>query len=342
MRVVASEQHRLHHPAELHLFAGELSPPQEVPARAEVILSHLRDRPGHGECEPTPVDDRLLQAVHDRGYLGFLESAHRRWCQRTGCADGEAIPFVRPYLEQRFTDSDDVLAELGRYSHDADPILAGTWEAAVASASCAVTAVEMAMAGAPAAYALCRPPGHHAASSSFGGYCYLNNVAIAAERVAAGGRRVAVLDVDAHAGNGTQAIFWQRPDVLCVSVHADPAHEYPYFAGHAGEVGAGEGEGFNLNLPLRPGSDWSAYEEALVVACQRVVAHGAEVVVVALGVDTASEDGVMSLWGDDFRRLGERLGSIGPPLVLVQEGGYRLDVLGVNVAAVMDGIEAVL
>lgn len=337
MLVFSTEVHRGHAPADPHLFAGRLVPPSEVPRRADVILEALSGAALADRRDPTPVDPSLMAEVHTSEYLSFLETAHDRWLQRTGQATGEALPFVRPYLRHPSAPGIDVLAQLGRFSHDADPILAGTWAAAVAAASCAVSAVESALGGAPGAYALTRPPGHHAAPDSFGGYCYLNNVAIGAVAARRRGARVAVLDVDAHAGNGTQAVFWESPNVLTVSVHADPAREYPYFHGFADERGASSGAGYNLNLPLPPGTRWSSYAEALDQACGRLADHGPDLVVVALGVDTATEDGVFALAGDDYRRLGARLADIGRPVAFVQEGGYDLGVLGHNVAAVLDG-----
>ncbi len=337
MLIVRSPSHSAHHPEELHPFGGELLPPLEVPRRAEVILESLEAWGPSGVVDAGPVDVELLARVHTTEYLDFLESAHRRWCERTGRADGEATPFVRPYLGVPSAPAEDVLAQLGRFSHDTDPLLAGTWLAATSSAAAAVDATTAVLSGERAAYALSRPPGHHAAPASFGGFCYLNNVAVAAERALAAGARVATLDVDAHAGNGTQTVFWERDDVLSVSLHADPTHEYPYFAGHHDEVGAGPGEGFNLNLPLAPRSGWDTYGPALDEALRRVAAHGTEVLVVALGVDTAAEDGVLSFGEADFRRLGAALAGTGLPTVLVQEGGYDLGVLGRNVVAVLDG-----
>ena len=344
MLVFASEDHRAHNPTELHLFAGEALPPQEIPARAEAILGALQAAGLADVREPDPLDSdppasALLARVHSADYLAFLQTAHERWCALTGNdGRGEAMPFVRPIVGPSFTVPDHVLAQLGRYSNDADPLLAGTWRAAAGAAACAIGAARAVARGdAEAAYALARPPGHHAGPDNFGGYCYLNNSAIAAELVTVGGGRVATLDVDTHAGNGTQAVFWHRRDVLSVSLHIDPNFEYPYFQGYPGERGAGDGEGYNHNLPMGRGTQWPGYEPVLEEACRLVDGFGPDVVVVALGVDTAVEDGVLALEGDDYLRLGERLARLGRPTVLVQEGGYDLGVLGKNVAAVIEG-----
>ena len=344
MLVYATEDHRAHNPTELHLFAGEALPPREIPARAEEILGSLQAGGLADVREPDPLASDpsardLLSRVHSGDYLGFLQTAHERWCALTGNdGGGEAMPFVRPILGPGFTVPDHVLAEMGRYSNDADPLLAGTWQAATGAAACAIGATRAVVDGDDdAAYALARPPGHHAGPDNFGGYCYLNNSAIAAELVTASGGRAATLDVDTHAGNGTQAVFWHRRDVLSVSLHIDPRLEYPYFQGHPGEQGAGEGEGYNHNLTMGLGTQWPGYEPVLEDACRLVDDFGPDVVIVALGVDTATEDGVLALEGDDYLRLGERLARLGRPTVLVQEGGYDLRVLGKNVAAVIEG-----
>ena len=344
MLVYSSEDHRAHNPTELHLFAGEALPPREIPARAEEILGALQSAGLAETRQPDPLDSDpsagdLLARVHSADYLGFLESAHERWRALTGNDGGrEAMPFVRPILGPGFTVPDHVLAEMGRYSNDADPLLAGTWQAAVSAAACAVSAARAVAGGeVDAAYALARPPGHHAGPDNFGGYCYLNNSALAAEAVTAAGGRAATLDVDTHAGNGTQAVFWRRRDVLSVSLHIDPSVEYPYFQGYPGERGAGDGEGYNHNLTMGLRTRWPQYAPVLEEACRLVDDFGPDVVVVALGTDTAVEDGVLALQGDDYLRLGERLGRLGRPTVLVQEGGYDLRVLGKNVAAVIEG-----
>ena len=193
---------------------------------------------------------------------------------------------------------------------------------------------------AEAAFALCRPPGHHAAATAYGGYCYLNNAAIAAQSFVDGGaERVAVIDVDYHHGNGTQSIFWERPDVLTVSLHADPRQEYPYFLGHADETGGGAGAGANLNLPMPWGTGFDRWFAALDDACGVVSRFGPDAVVVPLGVDTHEADPIshFELRSDDYLRVGARLAALGRPAVFVLEGGYATDVIGTNVANVLSG-----
>jgi acetoin utilization deacetylase AcuC-like enzyme len=238
---------------------------------------------------------------------------------------------------------DSVVAQLGWFAGDAiAPLMAGTWAAAYESAQVALSAQRAMAEGARSALALCRPPGHHAGTARLAGYCYLNNAAIAAQAFIDGGmRRVAVLDVDYHHGNGTQEIFYERADVLVCSVHADPAEDYPYFVGRADEMGTGTGEGFNLNCPLPTGSDWATWRAALETCCQRIVDYAPQALVVSLGVDTHRDDpsGSFKLDSSHYVPLGRRLAELGLPTLFVLEGGYAVEVLGVNVANVLAGFE---
>jgi acetoin utilization deacetylase AcuC-like enzyme len=222
------------------------------------------------------------------------------------------------------------------------PIGAGTWQAVCASADTAVTAADMVAAGDRAVYALCRPPGHHAHATRAGGFCYLNNTAIAAERLRAHTPRVAILDVDVHHGNGTQAIFYRRDDVLTVSVHADPADYYPFFWGHAHEKGEGDGKGYNLNLPLPVGSGDDLWLDAVTVAVATVAAFEPAALVVALGLDAYEGDPLAggSVTTPGFGRLAGVIAGLDVPTVIVQEGGYLCDGLGGNLASFLDGFAA--
>jgi acetoin utilization deacetylase AcuC-like enzyme len=228
---------------------------------------------------------------------------------------------------------------LGWFAFDAStPIVEGTWDAALAAARCAMTAAALVAEGERAAYALCRPPGHHAARGTFGGYCYLNNAALAAQYLLdEGRRRVAVIDVDYHHGNGTQEIFWERDDVLFVSLHGDPETEYPWFMGYAEERGSGRGEGFTLNLPLPAGTGWDAYRVALGTALEAVARFAPDAIVVSLGVDTFAADPISAfkLETRHYPMIGELLAGLGLPAVLVQEGGYAVAEIGENVAGVL-------
>jgi len=233
-------------------------------------------------------------------------------------------------------------ARLGYYSFDATtPITAGTWRAASAAADVALTA-QAALAGRGAAFALCRPPGHHAGRNFYGGYCFLNNAAIAARAcIDQGAARVALLDVDYHHGNGTQAIFYDRPDVFFLSLHGHPAQEYPYFLGYADEKGEGPGEGFNANYPLRWGTAWAAYGEALDHATGRIRDYGPDAIIVSLGVDTFKADPIskFKLESEDYFRIGAAIAGLGRPTLFVMEGGYAVEEIGVNAVNVLLGFE---
>jgi acetoin utilization deacetylase AcuC-like enzyme len=324
---VAGPGHRAHHPRDLVPFAGRMAAPREIPARADVIDTMLAET-GIPVIAPDPDVDvhGPLAIVHDPGFLAFLASAFARWAAAVGAPDtAETRAYVRPFLGVDFVEPDDVIAQLGRYSHDTDPVLAGTWDASIDAVRTAVTAAHAVADGrARIGYARTRPPGHHCSRASFGGYCYLNNLAVAAQALVDRGLRVATLDVDVHAGNGTQQIFEARADVLSVSIHVDPAVEYPFFGGRAADIGVGEGEGFTFNVPLPHRTVLADYRPALDRALGRIADHAPDVLLVALGVDTAAEDGIFSFGRADYAPLGAAVASLGVPLVVCQEGGYDL------------------
>jgi acetoin utilization deacetylase AcuC-like enzyme len=333
--VFSHPDHRLHNPSEPHRFGGVLLPPAEVAERAERILRGLESGPFEIRV-PDEVPREAIRGVHSDRYLGFLETAHARWREATGGPpDAEAVAYIRPLPGTPWKEPTHIDAQLGIFSNDVDPILAGTWRAALAAASCAHAAAGAVRGGERTAYALSRPPGHHAAPEIFGGYCYLNNTAIAADLLARSGATVAVLDVDTHHGNGTQTVFWERGDVLTLSIHGDPNVHFPYYLGHADEVGVGPGEGANRNFPLPTGTAWPGYRDALGAAVGAISAYGTDALVVALGVDTQVTHGVLALEGDDYRRLGAALAGIDVPTVFVQEGGYEPGVLERDVPAVL-------
>jgi acetoin utilization deacetylase AcuC-like enzyme len=340
MRIFHNPGHDAHDSrSELH--DGRLVRSFECPERMEVILAALAEA-GFPAPEPAgEVPRALLSRIHAEDYLAFLETAHGRWVAEHG--PGDAIAFAYPVAGMRRTRApSDIDGALGHYGFSVDTcITAGAWPAALSAAGAAHAAARAAAAGGGPAFALARPPGHHAHADLYGGYCYLNNAAIAAETLRdAGAARVAVLDIDYHAGNGTQAIFEARADVLFVSLHADPAREFPYFLGHADERGAGAGEGATLNLPMPHGTGAAAWMEALDTACAAIDRHRAEALVVSLGVDTYEGDPIsrFRLAEADFPTIGARLARIGLPSVLVMEGGYAVEALGRNVAGVLRGV----
>jgi acetoin utilization deacetylase AcuC-like enzyme len=222
------------------------------------------------------------------------------------------------------------------------PISDKTWTSAYWSAQTAVSAAEEVLNGARAVYGLARPPGHHAFADMAGGFCFLNNSAIAAQHLRRAHERVAILDVDLHHGNGTQGIFYERPDVLTVSIHADPVRFYPFFWGNASERGEGPGLGYNLNLPLPRHSADAAFLEALDAALDRIRAFAPSALVVALGLDAFEGDpfGGLSVTTDGFTSIGERCASLGLPTAIIQEGGYVCDALADNLTAVLTGFDS--
>lgn len=337
MLVVASDLHREHHG--LELSGGVVSASVESPDRADLILAALRAA-GHHIVEPDAADPTLLAQVHTAQYLELLESAWDRW-QQLPNAGPAAMSFTWPARGMSAVRPDDLIGQLGFHSFAADcSITAGTWAAITASAAVATTAAERLLTEGATTYALCRPPGHHATADQFGGYCYLNNAAVAAQHLLnRGARRVAILDVDYHHGNGTQSIFYSRSDVLFVSIHADPTFEFPWFAGHGHETGAGPGEGWNLNLPLPAGATMSAFTEALTAAMQRIEASAPDALVISLGVDTFADDplGTFAISTPDFGDVASQIGRAGIPTVVVQEGGYAVGAIGANVASFLAG-----
>lgn len=342
MHVFFNDRHALHH-GRHEMFRGELVPCFEVPARADHVLEAVRSR-GLGPIETPPeVGLDVLARIHAPRYLDFLSTAWDEWVALDPKnAERDALPSYWPIRTFR----SDVLpasfpARMGLFSFDAgSPITAGTWAAARQGAACAVAGAHHLLQGHRSAFALTRPPGHHAGADFFGGYCFLNNAAVAAQVLRDGGLdKVAVLDVDYHHGNGTQAIFYQRADVFFASVHGDPHTEYPYYLGYADERGAGAGEGANLNLPLPRGTGFDPWREALATAVRAIAAHGAQALVVSLGLDTFEGDPIAGfrLRSADYLRIGEDLAAAGLPTLFVFEGGYAVAEVGVNAANVLDG-----
>jgi acetoin utilization deacetylase AcuC-like enzyme len=340
MKTVHSPNHRLQD-AEAEYIRGQRVPSFEMPRRAELVLDAVRTRSLGAVVEPPAFGTDPLLAVHDAGFIEFLSTIWDRWRAEVGEIDAFPNAWRPPRSVNRATTRPG--AELGRYCIDmSSPIMAGTWTAATSAADSALHGATLVRGGERAAFALCRPPGHHAGRDYYGGYCFLNNAAIAAKSFRdAGLDRVAVLDVDYHHGNGTQDIFDDRGDVLTVSIHADPAVEYPYYNGYADERGSGAGEGANLNLPLPHGTGWQAYGPALDRGLERITAFGAQALVVSLGVDTFGGDPIsrFRLVHDDYVTMGAAIASVGLPTLFVMEGGYAVAEIGTNTVNVLSGFE---
>lgn len=338
MKAILDPRQSAHDPK--HFMAqGQLRPSPEVPARVDILRSGAETAGCRFEA---PQDFGLapIAAIHTSEYLAFLQTIHDRWRQLPG-AGPEVIPNVHP--ASRTTDSYPAspIGQAGYHQADtACPIAEHTWSSAYWSAQTALTAADL-VAGGDSAYALCRPPGHHAYADQAGGFCFLNNAAIAAEALRVRGLRPAILDVDVHHGNGTQGVFYARGDVLTLSIHADPAVFYPFFWGHAHERGTGAGLGANLNLPLPIGTGNQGFMTALGTALERIEAFAADVIVVALGLDAHEDDPFQGLKvsTEGFRAMGATIATSGKPLLLVQEGGYVSEALGRNLTAFLTGVK---
>ncbi len=334
MKVIFSPEQLRHAPPEI-MSSGVMEAAHEIPARAERLLAAAT---AAGLTHELPADAGMepLAAVHTGRYLRFLENIHARW-QRVPGASAVIFPNVHPNAADTVYPASAV-GQVGYHVFDgAAPITRDTWHSSLASAWTAVHAAREVTAGAPSCYALCRPPGHHAGKEIAGGFCYLSNSAIAAQVLRGDYERVAVLDVDVHHGNGTQDVFYDRADVLTISLHADPVRFYPFFWGAADERGTGAGEGCNLNLPLPRGTAGDEYLDALEDALDAVARFGAGALVVALGLDAYAGDPLtgLALTTDDFGAIGERIHALGLPTVLVQEGGYPSEALGDNLVAAL-------
>ncbi len=338
MRVVYSDRHLRHQPPQI-VARGRPQDHPEVARRGEELLGAAR-RDGHAIVAPAAYGAGPRAAVHTPEYLDFLERAFREW---------QALPDPTPavqahaYPNRRMQSRPSGIIGLAGWhmATNSCPIVEGTWEASCAAADVAVHAAQIVLDGAPAAYALCRPPGHHAFADLAGGFCYLNNAAIAAQYLRRRLDRVAILDIDVHHGNGTQGIFYERSDVFFVSIHGDPSDFFPFFAGYAEERGAGTGQGYNLNLPLPGGTGDRAYLEALDHALAAIRRFAPDALLVSLGFDAYAQDplGILKVTTAGFGEIARRIAMLGLPTVLVQEGGYDVDALGANLSAFLSGFE---
>ena len=338
MRAIFDRRQRAHDPKHFMANGTQLANPEQ-PRRIEVLKAGAEaagcrfEAPGNHGLGP-------IAALHSAEYLVFLQTIHERWSRIDGSSD-EVIPNIHP---DRRTASYPRSAVGQAGFHQADtscPIAAGTWEAAYWSAQSAVEGADLIARGEQAAYVLSRPPGHHAFADLAGGFCFLNNSGIAAERLLKAGKRPAILDVDVHHGNGTQGIFYERGDVLTVSLHADPARFYPFFWGHGHERGEGSGRGCNLNLPLLRGTGDDDYLKSLETAFDHIRAFGADVLIVALGLDAYEKDPLkgLAITTPGFNRIGAAIAGLGLPSLLVQEGGYLSEELGQNLTSFLEGFQ---
>lgn len=336
MKTFFHPEQLLHHP-QTYLSRGQMRKPQEVPDRAAAIL-HGVNALGFEVQQPADHGMAPLHAVHSASYLQFLEAAHTDWKKMPADWGDEVISniFVREPNALR-----GILAQASAYLADGScPVGEFTWRSAYWSAQCAAAAAQALLDGARHAYALCRPPGHHARRASAGGFCYLNNAAIAAQALRQRHARVAIFDTDMHHGQGIQDIFYDRADVLYVSIHGDPTNFYPGVAGFAEETGVGAGLGFNLNLPMAHGSPESVFFEKVDQALRAIRNFQPDVLVFSLGFDIYKDDpqSKVAVTSEGFHRLGQAVTNIGLPTVFVQEGGYHIDSLALNTRQFFTGV----
>ncbi|MYZ41629.1 histone deacetylase family protein [Schauerella aestuarii] len=328
----------LHHP-QTYLSRGKMRTPQEVPSRLDALVQAARALRFDVQTPPD-AGAAALSAVHSLDYLRFLQEAHTRWMALPDDWGNEVISniFVREPNALR-----GVLAQAARHLADGScPVGPDTWTSAYWSAQCAVAAADAVAAGDRQSYAICRPPGHHARRDAAGGFCYLNNAAIAAERLRGTFKRVAILDTDMHHGQGIQEIFYERDDVLYVSIHGDPENFYPVVAGFEDERGAGAGYGYNINLPMPHGSPESVFFDRLAEANRAITLFQPDALVLSLGFDIFEKDpqAMVSVSADGFEKLGHAVGAFDLPTVIVQEGGYYIEGLEDNATRFFGGLSA--
>jgi acetoin utilization deacetylase AcuC-like enzyme len=340
MNIYYSETHKQHNPPFEIFDGGEKVPNFEVPERAERILTSLKLTKLVRILSPEDFGLEPILEVHENDYIEFLQTAFEEWLQTETDAPYEKsalLPATFPPRNWQHKPKS-LLGRAGYYMHDLSaPITAGTYRAALASAHCALSAAKAITAEEKSSFALCRPPGHHAGRSSCAGYCYINNAAVAANWLSKRGR-TAILDIDYHAGNGTQDIFYQRGDVLTISIHADPDYEYPYFCGYAEETGAGKGFGFHHNFPLPQGTDTRRYLDSLRDAMEYIKSFDADYLVISAGMDLFEGDplGKFIVTKAGIHQIGQEIASLSLRNLIVMEGGYNNSALGENIVTFLE------
>jgi acetoin utilization deacetylase AcuC-like enzyme len=343
MKIYYSDMHRQHDPPFEVVEGGQRTPYLENPARMDSILEALRETPWAEILEPADFGLEPIRAVQTDAYLEFLASAWREWLDTYSessqpPADAAFLPATFALRRPTPHIPSSLLGRAGYYIMDLSAVIvAGTYEAALSSADCALSAAHAICDDndrEASAFALCRPPGHHAGADYAAGYCYINNAAVAAQWLAGRGK-VALLDVDYHAANGTQEIFYERADLLTISLHADPSAEYPYYAGYADETGSGKGAGFHRNFPLPAGINDKGYLQALDGALEIIDRFAPQHLVVSVGMDICEHDplGRFNITADGIHTIGERIAGLHIPTAVIMEGGYNTSELGRNVVA---------
>ena len=329
--------------AKTELYGGELVTPFERPSRADTVIKAIAQSNLGEILEPETFTMDPVRAVHSDDFIAFLETAWQEW-QDAGFT-GEAIASSWPARRMQSRVPTSIDGKIGYYALAAETsITEGTWAAVLASKDVALTGAKALHRGEQGVFSLCRPPGHHAASDMFGGYCFLNNAAIAAQYLCdQGTKRVAILDVDFHHGNGTQDIFYDRDDVMFCSLHGDPQQAFPYFLGYADETGSGKGLGYNLNKPMPRDTGFTQWQQSLTAALAELDKFSPQYLIVSLGVDTFENDPIsfFKLTTADYFTTGAMIAELRRPTLFVMEGGYDIDEVGINVVEVLKGFESV-
>jgi len=338
MKIFYSEAHRKHDPPFEVFEAGLRVPYLENPDRMDRILTALRKTDWAEIIEPSDFGLDPILAVHEKAYIEFLASAWTEWLAIDPKDSSVLLPatFALRRNPQR---PSSILGRAGYYMMDLSAcIVEGTYDAALASANCALSAAEVVSNGENAAFGLCRPPGHHAGRDYAGGYCFINNASVAANWLSSKGR-VCVLDMDYHAGNGTQDIFYERDDVFTISIHADPDYEYPNFIGFESERGTGPGEGYHRNFPLKQGTDDSVYLKTLDKALTLIHEYQPVFLVISAGMDIFADDplGAIKVTTNGIKEIGSRIGKLSMAKTIIMEGGYANRLLGENILAFLGG-----
>ena len=340
MKTIYSKKYSLHNSL-TELSGGKLVKPFETSERVKFILNEISNRKLGPILEAKDQDLDIIYKVHDKNYVKFLETAWDEWIKEG--FKGEAIPTVWP---SRSMNSkiipNNIEGKLGYYClANETSISQGTIEGAYESVKIALTAAEI-LQNEKSIFALCRPPGHHASKDQYGGYCFFNNIAIAAEKlIEEGAKKIFILDIDFHHGNGTQEIFYNRPDVYFASLHGDPMEAFPHFLGHADEKGIEDGEGFNLNCPLPRNTSYAQWRKSLIKVIDEVKTFSPDFFLISLGVDTFENDPIsfFKLKSDDYFDVGRIISSLNLPTLFVMEGGYAINQIGINTVNILKGFE---
>ncbi len=341
MITVYSDKHRLRN-SKTELYGGQLVEPYERPSRAEIVLERVKKEKLGEIVKPRDFGIAPVHALHDVGFVEFLQNAWEEWLM-TGYK-GEAIATCWPARRMSNRIPEFIEGKVGYYSMSSETSISkGTWEAAYVSKDVALTGAEILLKKEnKGVFSLCRPPGHHASFDLFGGYCFLNNAAISAQWFIDNGiDKVCILDIDFHHGNGTQDIFYEREDVLYISLHGHPRNAFPHFSGYEDETGYNAGEGTTYNWPMIPGTQFGRWSENLKESFEKIKKFDSKIIVVSLGVDTFENDPIsfFKLKSDNFISIGELIAELEIPCHFVMEGGYDIDEIGLNVVNVLQGFE---